>query len=224
VKQALSFQMQADSFQRVVELYTQSLATAEEGQKPNIRIAVRDNDRQAVSMRKKADEWLVKVAGYENGTQVVNRESKVVTNQGNATGQENVLSAPATAVSHSKGNGDSVNEEFAVLVKSPYTAENPIPFNHALPGGIVYKIQLGAFSKPVVPDTFKGLTPVSGEKMANGIVRYYVGVFRRYTGAELALQKIREYGYKDAYIVAFHDRKPVTVEQARKLEGDISNK
>jgi N-acetylmuramoyl-L-alanine amidase len=52
----------------------------------------------------------------------------------------------------------------------------------------------------------------------NGITKYYVGLFRRFTDADDALRKVREYGYKDAYIVAFYNQKTINPERAKQLE------
>ena len=108
--------------------------------------------------------------------------------------------------------------EFAILPKSPYSESNPVPIDMPLPDGVAYKIQMGAYSRPLQTNTFKGLTPVSGEKLENGVIKYYVGLFSLYADADDALRKVRTYGFKDAYIVAFYNKKPVNTERAKQLE------
>ena len=112
----------------------------------------------------------------------------------------------------------TVDAEFAILPKSPYSADNPVPVDDPLPDGVIYKIQLGAFSKPLAVNAFKGLTPISGEKMDNGATKYYAGLFSKFIDADDALRKVREYGYKDAFIVAFYNRKIINIGRARQLE------
>jgi hypothetical protein len=109
--------------------------------------------------------------------------------------------------------------EFDILSQSPYSTNNPVPLDQPLPDGVAYKIQLGAYGRPLQANTFKGLTPISGEKMENGVTKYYVGLFRLYSDAYEALHKVREYGFKDAYIVAFYNKKPVNNERAKQLEN-----
>jgi len=109
--------------------------------------------------------------------------------------------------------------EFAILPKSPYSTANPIPVGNPLPDGVVYKIQLGAFSRPLPANAFKGLSPLSGEKSNNGVVRYYAGFFSRFDDAGDALRKVHQYGFKDAYIVAFYNRKMIHPERAKQLEN-----
>ena len=54
-------------------------------------------------------------------------------------------------------------DNFRILQKSPYDELNPIPSNISLPDGLIFRIQLGAYSKPVSDNNFKGLSPVSYE-------------------------------------------------------------
>jgi hypothetical protein len=107
---------------------------------------------------------------------------------------------------------------FAILSKPAYSAAKPVPIDDPLPDGVVYKIQLGAYVKPVTANFFKGLTPLSGETLDNGIIKYYTGFFRRYMDADVALRKVHEYGFRDAYIVAFYNRKAIHIGRAKQLE------
>ncbi|MBI1837411.1 MAG: hypothetical protein HYR91_09120, partial [Flavobacteriia bacterium] len=54
----------------------------------------------------------------------------------------------------------------------------PIPVDVKEPNGLVYRVQVGAFSKPIPQDLFSSFNPVSGEKIANtSITRYMAGYF-----------------------------------------------
>ncbi len=104
-----------------------------------------------------------------------------------------------------------------VLNKNAYSDKNPISIDADLPDGIIYKIQIGAFSKPVPNDAFKGLTPVTGETRANSkYIRYFVGLFNTYEAAKVALPYVKQTGYQDAFIVAYKKGKKVPVYLARK--------
>jgi hypothetical protein len=211
VSQGLRFQVQADSMQRLVEAQILALATAPESKKNGIKIAIRDYDAQAVALQKKANEWFAQVVVFEGATVAVSNAASIV---------EPVDSVVVSEVALNKTEPQSIPEPgFAILSKSPYSSVNPVPIDEPLPDGVAYKIQLGAFSKPLPVNTFKGLTPLSGEKLANGVIKYYVGLFRRFTDAGDALRKVHEYGLKDAYIVAFYNRKIINPERAKQLEG-----
>ena len=216
VVQGLRFQMQADSMLRMVEMQVMKLATASESQKNGIKIAIRDYDTQAVALQKQANEWFAQALVFEKAsTTVVDRDTISVAETVDADAMKATESQPVKKV-EPKNIQES---EFAILAKSPYSAANPVPVDNPLPDGVVYKIQLGAFSKPVSASAFKGLTPLSGEKLTNGVTKYYVGMFRRFAEADDALRKVHEYGFKDAYIVAFYNHKTINPERAKQLES-----
>jgi hypothetical protein len=109
---------------------------------------------------------------------------------------------------------------FQILDKTPYSNDNPIPQHNPLPDGLVYKIQLAAFSKQISYDTFKGMTPITAEPLSNGkVTKYYAGLFTKLDEAEMALPKVRSLGFKDAFIVAWHDGRSVTLTRASGLEA-----
>lgn len=68
-------------------------------------------------------------------------------------------------------------------------------------------------------DWFGGLYPLSAESI-NGkeLTRYYVGLFNTSKEARKSLEKVRHIGYKDAFIVPFHQKKKISIQQARELE------
>lgn len=89
------------------------------------------------------------------------------------------------------------------------------------PAGVLYKIQLGVFSKPVPSGQFNGLKPVTGERLNEGnVIKYYAGWFTSYEEAEKALRKVQEYGYKQAFIVAYYNGEKLPVNRARQLEEE----
>ncbi len=104
-------------------------------------------------------------------------------------------------------------------VATNYTAANPIPVNVESPSGLVYRVQVGAFAKPIPQDLFKEFTPVSGEKIANtNIIRYMAGFFNNSDKVVSARDQIKGLGYADAFIVAYCDGKRISFSEARNLE------
>ncbi len=217
--QGLSFQMQADSMQRMVEAQTQTLATAPESQKSGIKIVIRDCNAQAIALQKKADECFFQASKYEGVPANATAEVQSVVDSEVVVQTEPEIAPVAKNAPEKPDDKKSPADDFAILAKSPYSTSKPIPIDQALPGGVAYKIQLGAFSKPLAANAFKGLTPVSGERLSNGVTKYYVGLFRKFADADDALRKVHEYGYKDAYIVAFYNQKVVNPERAKQLES-----
>lgn len=106
-----------------------------------------------------------------------------------------------------------------VGTESNYTDSNPIPVNVESPSGLVYRVQVGAFARPIPQDLFKEFTPVSGEKIANtNITRYMAGFFNNSDKVVNAREQIKALGYSDAFIVAYCDGKRISFGEARNLE------
>lgn len=126
--------------------------------------------------------------------------------------------------------GDLISSDFVVPNKVEsdiivldqnikYSDDNPIPLNPKYPDGLIYKVQVGAFSKPIPNDVFSGFAPITGEQVGNtGLVRYRVGYFVRYDNANDAKNQIRGFGYSDAFVVAIYDGEKITLAEARNIE------
>ena len=109
--------------------------------------------------------------------------------------------------------------------ESVYSKDNPIPIDVALPSGIIYKVQVGAFRNPISQDLFKGFAPLMGEKVGNGgITRYTAGLFLEFNSADQAKEEIRALGYSDAFVVAFKDGKRINIAEARNNQSEGQNR
>jgi hypothetical protein len=113
--------------------------------------------------------------------------------------------------------GNIKHDEFEILNSSPYNELNPIPADISFHDGLIFRIQLGVYSKPVSFGTFGGLYPVSYEE-TKGLIKYYTGIFGTSEKANRALEKVREYGFSDSFIVPFYDGRKITIEKAKEIE------
>ena len=102
---------------------------------------------------------------------------------------------------------------------TPYSTSKPIPVDVAIPEGLIFKVQVGAYRKPIPQDLFKGFAPLMGEKLDNGITRYTAGLFRNFDNANKAKNDIRKLGYQDAFVVAFMNGVRIAFMELRNL-GD----
>jgi hypothetical protein len=109
---------------------------------------------------------------------------------------------------------DELVEDFFVLNEPTARREAVIPMDVELPSGIVFKVQIGAFRKPVPQEAFSDMTPVMGETVGNGLVRYTAGLFTGAQGALAAKDLVRERGYRDAFVVAYRDGKRISLGEA----------
>ncbi len=114
---------------------------------------------------------------------------------------------------------EAPENRFVVLDKSPYNAGNPFPLDMEIPRGTFYRIQLGVFGSTVSDDHFGGLSPITAETVpGKSLTRYYAGKFTRYDEARQALEKVRQAGFKDAFIVGWYDRQKMPVSRILELE------
>lgn len=138
----------------------------------------------------------------------------------NSTTSENVDNT-AIKTSSSSDVKLSANEVFEQKSTLVYSFKNPIPINKKLPEGLIFKVQIGAFRKPIPQDLFQGMSPITGETTPKGFIRYTVGVFEKFTTADKVKNKIIGMGYKDAFIVAFLNGKRIPINEAYAMAGGV---
>lgn len=110
-------------------------------------------------------------------------------------------------------------DDFNVKEKSPYGASNPIPRGLETFSGLIYRIQLGAFTKARPSEAFGGISPVSFEQMENSsVLKYYAGIFYSLNGVTTAISLVKKNGFPDAFIVAYLDGKLISTENAKEIE------
>ena len=135
----------------------------------------------------------------------------------------NEIVSPAVSVITSKNfvpPPKIVKDIFVETKEAVYSEDNPIPVNPKMPEGLIYKVQVGAFRKPIPQDLFKGFAPISAEKVRDDITRYRVGYFTSYAIANESRDKIRQLGYRDAFVVAIMNGNKITIAKAKELQSD----
>ena len=93
----------------------------------------------------------------------------------------------------------------------------PIKTDADLPVFLVYQLQLGVFKANVLPKTFKGLTPIYSKITDKGVC-YTTGLFEKLSDAREAKKNVNAMGLTDAFIVAYYNKKKITLPEAVKLE------
>jgi tetratricopeptide (TPR) repeat protein len=111
------------------------------------------------------------------------------------------------------------SDNFIILASPSYNEKNPVPQKLEVFPGLVYRIQLGVFSKKKPNDAFGGIYPLVMDYNSSGnVYKYYAGVFYSSAGAAQALERVRGKGFPDAFLVAFLDGKTISAEKAREFE------
>ncbi len=130
-----------------------------------------------------------------------------------------------------KSNAEHKNlhEEHASYKKSVQTAtsstQNTVDITHNNPetkeklykGGVVFKVQIGAFKNKDLAKYFENNKNFSGDVDADGVKKYTLGYFNDYWEADNFKKYIREMGVKDAWIVAYKNGQRVNLRDV--LEG-----
>ncbi len=107
--------------------------------------------------------------------------------------------------------------QFETNKRGAVNDNNSIPFAEELPGGLIYRVQIGYYpaSKKV---KFPGLHPVSKVKVSRGYIRYFTGYFKTYAEATKAKTYIRQNIVKDAFVVSYFERKKISSSEAMRIE------
>jgi hypothetical protein len=82
--------------------------------------------------------------------------------------------------------------------------------------GMIYKIQIGAFNRPIDISQFAEFNPITTDQVGNSI-RYSAGLFYNKNQAFTSLNPIKALGYKDAFVVAYCDGVRYAVAEADEL-------
>lgn len=104
---------------------------------------------------------------------------------------------------------------------SPYPTEDDVPRDITAPSGVIYRLQLGAYSNPIDPALFQGMVPIVAETLQGGKIRkYYAGAFRHKADAEKGKVITTQCGFPDAFVVAWYNGRKVTLARALSVEND----
>ncbi len=143
-----------------------------------------------------------------------NTTSAVVVANNNV--KENNNTANSNTASSNKSNTENYikGKGFEITKGNAYSDAKPVPMDEKLPDGLIFRVQIGAFKKALPNESFKGLSPVGGERTASGLIRYQVGLFDQFDNANAVKNDMKGIGYKDAFVVAYKDGKRINMNDA----------
>ncbi len=133
--------------------------------------------------------------------------------------QDGEQASSALTLKDDRGNIKKIMNEFTLSEVPVYTISHPVPTRNSFPDLLVYYVQLGAYSKKIDDNSFKGFSPVSYDYIiGRGIYKYYAGLFSSFKTANESLPKIKTNGFTDSFIVAFYKNEQISVEKAQQIE------
>lgn len=82
-------------------------------------------------------------------------------------------------------------------------------------GQVVYRVQIGAFSKNLSRNIFEGISDLVSVPGEDGLTRYYSGAFPDYKGAATRKVDLIADGFEGAFVVAFKDGKKIPLKNGK---------
>jgi hypothetical protein len=200
LSQAMSFQVKADSLNTLVSDLKKEYPRLPASQQPAAKSKISEMELKAAEYQKLADE------------KFGNTGSRPATST-------NVVVPPSVP------DPKKSKEIYSLFSVETDIRDQKISIDPDLPEGLVYQIQMGVFSKPPELSFFKGISPASGFRVkGTEATKYFVGMFRRMSDANQSLLTLKQMGFKDSYITAVLDGKPVSIERASLLENEWGQK
>jgi hypothetical protein len=182
-------------------------------------------DKKILDNKEKLDNYMAKqtvvLAGNKNNTiSNVNSTNKKSDDPNIKKSFTDIKTKESQIVMEDKGILGGYSED-ELQITGGFTLNGPatkeILVDPPMPPGLFFKVQVGAFKNKIDPSVFQGITPINGETTSFGVIRYTAGLFRGYKAANMAKGRIRNIGFRDAFVVAFYNGKRITLAEAQLL-------
>ena len=114
-------------------------------------------------------------------------------------------------------DGANISELDKSEVKEKEIIKIPTPIKEITTDKVVFKVQIGTYLKSMLSDkSFMNLNAY--EEIINGTFKYYVGNAYNKVSADNVKVKMREKGFKGAFVVAFYQDKRISMQEALDLQ------
>lgn len=154
----------------------------------------------------------------EQARKLMEKEKEYVTKNKSVSDKLNQIN---TQIEARDKNNTSANNESTVFAKTmnrpPDQWNKQIVMDSELPEGLIYQVQVGVYKNAISPQLFKGLTPLYGKTVPGG-VSYSTGMFDHLADATQAKTYVKSMGLADAFVVAYYNKKKISIAEAQKLE------
>jgi tetratricopeptide (TPR) repeat protein len=221
LSEALRYQASSDSLNKVAEGYRTNYNALPDSLKPAATRKISEAGSLADNYMKLADERLRNSDSAKAPTGDLQSVNIKQTPQGRS---QNISGSDKENLRLNQQK-EPVLSAFEVIKDPAKIREQKIEIDPGLPSGLIYRIQMGVFSKPVDPVVFKGISPLYGIKIQGSVmIRYFAGMFRRIDDANKALMEIKKLGFKDSFIVPTSDGVTISLERAAVMEKEWGSK
>ncbi len=233
LSEAMDYQVKADSLNALAAEYKSNNNNFPVSQKPAVKSRISETESLAASYQKLADEKFSK-AGLRTGAGMDSIKPQAAAVNTVKAVQNAIVSVPEPVKKQGnqiqtqlpvKQNSVEVYSLFEVESNQQLIKNQKISIDPELPAGLIYRIQMGVFSKPLSPEFFKGISPASGFRISGTpSTRYFVGMFRRMADANRSLLVVKQMGFRDSFVTVILDGKQVSIDRAAILENEWGQK
>ena len=114
-------------------------------------------------------------------------------------------------------DGTNINKLSNSVVKENEIIKKPEMKHKISTDRVIFKVQIGTYLKSMLKeDLFKEIN--AEEQVINGTFKYYVGSENNKNKADIIKTKMRENGFKGAFVVAFYKDKRISMKEALDLQ------
>ena len=141
-------------------------------------------------------------------------------------GQDYLASAIFRAFSVYKENFEGISSEKRIIepitIEKENTSEIPEPKKELSTDKVVFKLQIGTYLKSMLNEAlFKEINVE--EEMLNGTFKYYVGNETDKLAIDKLKRKMKEKGFKGAFVIAFFKGNRISTKEALSLQSKNNN-
>lgn len=181
-------------------------------------------DASAQMSKKEAKEWKKRIKALDpEQYKTLIEENKSLKSQVSSLKNElssvdDKLADKDDQISQYDAQISDLRNQVAAAKKSTASRPKPVDTGGSINAaeGVVFKVQIGAFTNKDLTKYLKASDNFSGET-EDGVKKYSLGIFRDYWEADTFKKYLREMGVKDAWIVSFKDGQRVPIKEV--LEG-----
>jgi hypothetical protein len=231
LSEAIAYQYSADSLMEIVK--GQKRGTG--NYNSDLKTSIGENERMAASFQARADakyQEAQDISGSVNSGSAIQKSAVVPIYTSAKDKDANPIAAKTTFTQDTvKTATHPVTPQFDIFSffdangKPVTDPKAKIVIDPEVPPGLIYRIQVAVFRKPVLPSYFKGLTPVYGFTVeGTDKIIYYVGMFRKGSDASKALSAVKSKGFKDSFVVPLSANKRVSSDRAASQEKEWGTK
>jgi hypothetical protein len=203
LSEAMNYQVKADSLNALVAERMKGNDKLTPAQKQVVKSGITEMESLSAEYQKIADEKF-----GNTGTQPQVKKEDIV--------------SPLLPVTNKR---DEVYSVFNIETDPARLRDQEISIDSEVPAGLVYRIQMGVFSRQLDAFFFKGISPVSGFKIPEtNAIKYFAGLFRRMADASQSVVTVKQMGFKDSFVTAVFDGKAVSLERASLMENEWGQK